>query len=118
MITKEQFIKVIEFHSIFEKGVHRIEEALGGKPYSLTGLWESDWITGHSKMFDLFIESHFSESGCDLVFWWYYEDVPKIIYEKIDSNLFDKEKEVKINIKSIDDLWTYMIKHKEEYFLG
>lgn len=117
MITKEIFKEIIDLDQIFKKGIERIETAIGGEPYSISGLWESDWVMAHEKMFDTFIQSYFTEIGQDLIYWWLYESVDKIIYQKIDSNLFEDKKEIQFDVNSIDDLWDYMIKYKEDYFI-
>lgn len=73
-------------------------------------LSEMDSITEGLNLFDLFISSYFTDKGWNLIFWWIYENVPKIIYE---STIFGEEE---INIEDINDLWSYLIGHKEEYF--
>lgn len=116
MITKEILKEIIDLNQTFQNGIERIETALCGKPYSCN-LLESDWVIAHEKMFDAFLKSYFNESGQNLLYWWLYESVDKIIYQKIDSDLFEDKKEIQFDVNSIDDLWDYMIKHKEDYFI-
>lgn len=71
---------------------------------------ETDAIQEGWRLFDMFIESHFTDEGYDLIFWWMYEDVPKIIYQ---NTIFGKEE---INVENIEDLWKYLISEKELYF--
>lgn len=71
---------------------------------------ETDAIQEGWRLFDIFIESHFTDEGSDLIFWWMYEDVPKIIYQ---DTIFGK---VETNIEDIEDLWKYLISDKEVYF--
>lgn len=118
MITKEIFKKIIDLDQTFKNGIERIETAISGSPYSISGLWESDWVLAHEKMFDTFLNSYFTENGIDLLYWWLYEDVDKIICQKINSDLFEDEKEIEFDVNSIDNLWNYMIKYKEDYFIG
>lgn len=73
-------------------------------------LYETPLFEYPSNMFDNFIYSHFTEEGSDLIFWWMYEDVPKIIYQ---DTIFG---EVETNIEDIEDLWKYLISNKEIYF--
>ena len=115
MITKKELHSFIIAHQSFEEAIERIEEAISGSKYGCN-LFESDWYNSVGKMFDIFLESHFTEAGCDLIYWWLYENVDKIIYEKVDPDLFNGETEVEYNVENFDDLWNYMIKHKEDYF--
>lgn len=73
-------------------------------------LYETPLFEYPSVIFDNFIYSHFTDEGCDLIFWWMYEDVPKIIYQ---DTIFGK---VETNIEDIEDLWKYLISNKEIYF--
>ena len=68
MITKEQFINFITSYKKFAEGIDRIEEAFGHSVY----LFETDWYEAVGKMLDYFIESHFTEIGCDSIFWWMF----------------------------------------------
>lgn len=55
-------------------------------------------------MFDTCINSVLTETGADLLFWWLYENVDKIIYLKDGS---------KIDLTNLDDLLNYL--YKESY---
>lgn len=55
-------------------------------------------------MFDTCINSVLTETGADLLFWWLYEDVDKIIYLKDGSE---------IDLTNLDDLLDYL--YKESY---
>lgn len=50
-------------------------------------------------VFDTWIESILNEEGQDLMYWWLFEDVDKIIYEngKPDTN-----------VEKLEDLYAYM----------
>jgi hypothetical protein len=76
-----------------------------GKKYT-SNLYESDWVYSVGCMLDIFIQSHFTDSGCDLITWWLFESVPKIIYQD----------DLKISVETLDELWEYMINNKEDYF--
>lgn len=55
-------------------------------------------------MFDTCINSVLTETGADLLFWWLYENVDKIIYLKDGSE---------IDLTNLDDLLDYL--YKESY---
>ena len=107
MITKELFIKYIEQYQRFNSAFERIEEALMGRKYA-SNLYEADWVDSVGYMLDLFLKSHFTETGYDLITWWLFEDVDKIIYEKDDTTT---------SVKTIDELWNFMSKYRKTYFL-
>ena len=97
--------------------MNRIEEAISGTKYGCN-LFECTWYQDVGEMLDLFLASHFTDDGQDLVSWWLFEDVDKVIYEKTKPDLFDSnEGEIEISVKTLDELWDYMFKHKEDYFL-
>lgn len=79
---------------------------------------EGDFREDICKFFDNFINSFgFTEEGVDLFYWWMYDNVNKIIYKTIEPNLFNpKSKKIEINVEDLEDLWKYMIKHKDIYF--
>ena len=54
-----------------------------------------------AKLFDNFVEAVCTDEGTDLVFWWMYEDVDKIIYED--------EKE--IHLDTVYQLYEYLTEH-------
>ena len=47
------------------------------------------------------IEDSFGPEGKDLVSWWMYEDVEKVVYEEDGSET---------NLENIDDLYSYLEK--------
>lgn len=61
---------------------------------------------GFNKVLNLFFREYFSEEGFDLICWWLYENVPKVIYYSEDT-IFGKE-EYKISLNTIEDLWNYL----------
>lgn len=111
MITKKELFSFITTYQSFEKAIERMEEAISGSKYGCN-LFESDWYNSVGKMFDVFLESHFTEVGRDLIYYYLFENCEHIIYEKNDNNLFDKEKEKIYKLNSIDDLWNYMTNSK------
>ena len=115
MITKKELFDFITAYQNFDDAITRIEEAISGSKYGCN-LFASDWYDSVGKMLDVFLESHFSNHGRDLIYWWLFEDVDKIIYQKVDPDLFNGETEVEYNVENFDDLWIHIIKHKEDYF--
>ena len=115
MITKKELYDFITKYQVFSDAVDRMEEAISGKKFRCN-LFETDWYDAVGCMLDIFLDSHFTEDGCNLITWWLWEDVDKIIYETVDPDLFNGETEIEYNIESFDNLWNYMIKHKKDYF--
>lgn len=115
MITKEEFVKYISSYQEFDKAVERLETAISGKNKCYF-IFETDWCEAVGRMLDIFLDSHFTKDGSELITWWLWEDVDKIIYEKVDPDLFNGETELEYNIENFDNLWNYMIKHKKNYF--
>ena len=103
MLTKELFVEQIKLINKYDKIITKLEDLN-------IDVINSDLYEIPLCIFDNFICSHFNNDGQDLIFWWIYESVPKIIYE---STIFGEEE---INIEDINDLWSYLIGHKEEYF--
>ena len=87
------------------------------KRLELIGIYDSDFANEILMLFDNFIASHFTLEGCDLVYWWLYESVPKIIYETVMPDIFIKDRKViEINIEELEALWKYMERDKKLYF--
>lgn len=57
-------------------------------------------------MFDTCINSVLTETGADLLFWWLYEDVDKIIYLKENKRR---------DVNKLDDLLDYMYENSRDY---
>lgn len=106
MLTEELFKQYLKNWKIYDKCIDKINEVLNGK-YS-SGLYESEWNNAVGIMLDTFINSHFTEEGCDLVNAYLFEP-PLVIHEK---DIFG-EKE--INIDDLDTLWKYLISHNYIY---
>ena len=114
MITQEEFNSFINNFQAFEKSIDRFGKALGGKEFYY--IYECDWYDNVGKMLDIFLESHFTEDGQDLVTWWLFEDVEHIIWQTVDPDLFHGKSEIEYNVEEIWDLWDYMVKYKKDYF--
>lgn len=116
MINKKEFINFVEAYEEFERGIDNLGKFLSGDSPYRVNLWESNWIDAVSKMWDNFMYSHFTETGCDLINWWKFEDVDHIITQTIDSDLFNGKSKIEYNINDIEDLWNYLTKFSSDYF--
>lgn len=114
MISKELFVKYLEQFQRFNTAFERIEEALMGRKYS-SNLYESDWCDSVGAMLDLFLKSHFTKDGRDLIYWWLFEDVDHIIWQTVDPDLFHGKSEIEYNVNNIEDLYDYLVKFKKDY---
>lgn len=94
-MTREQFKKCIrEVESVSELSDKLAElgiETIDCKEIFYAG-----------EIFFAWLKSCFGDEGEDLVSWWLYEDVDKIIYEPDGTE---------INIENIDDLYSYLEKN-------
>ena len=112
MITKEQFIKFITEYKNFEETIDKIYQNWG------LSLVECDWYNSVGIMLDTFLDSHFTNNGCDLVTWWLFEDVDKLITQKVNSDLFNEESEIEYDVEDIEAFWDYIQKYKNDYLLN
>lgn len=103
MITKKEFHKFISSYQEFYNGLERFERAITGKKFTCN-LLETDWGDAVGRMLDAFLESHFTEHGIDLITWWLFEDVDKIIY---------KDEEIIAELHTVEDLYNYIKNNKE-----
>lgn len=114
MITKKLFIKYLEQYQRFDTAFKRIEEALMGRKYS-SNLYESDWCDSVGAMLDLFLESHFTEDGCDLINAYLFENCREFWINK-DKDADKREEHYEFN--SLEELYDIMLKFKNDYFLN
>ncbi len=116
MLSKELFVKFLKHYQRFNNAFERIEEAFMGRKYG-SNLYESDWYDSVGFMLDLFLESHFTEGGCDLICAYLFEDCNEFWVSK-DKNLFEDEKEEHYEYNSLEELYDTMLKFKKDYFLN
>ena len=116
MITKEEFVKYINYFKIFDKGLERVSEALSGSKYGVP-LWETDWGNAVGIMLDVFLDSHFTKVGVDWISYWLFEEgEDKAVYIKQDKDMFNEEKEIRYPLNTIDDLWNFLLTDIKTYF--
>jgi hypothetical protein len=96
-MKKENFVKEIELMKAFNDKVDLLSDNLN------INIIESDFYSIPAQLFDNFIESVCTEDGAELVFWWMYEDVEKVIYESDESS-----EKVEYHLDTVDDLFNYM----------
>jgi hypothetical protein len=116
MISKENFFKFLTEFKTFEKAVDRMEVAISGSKYGCN-LWESDWYSAVGKMFDIFVDTHFTEQGADWVSYYMFEDIEdKLVTVKQERDIFGEEKEIKYHLNSLEELWDFLLTDKKAYF--
>lgn len=96
MITFEELKKQIDLKNRFDEKLEELEHILNCRD-----LFEIDLVQTTYQLFDNYIYSCFDEDGADLIFWWLYENVPKVIYAG----------EVEYNVEDLKDLWEYLVKN-------
>lgn len=99
MISKEIFLEVINNIKLEEQRLDRISSVL-----------ENDCIDGwavfkpsySAQNVHVLLKAIFGEEGYELISWWLYEDVEKLIY-KADTN------EIIADLTKPEDLYDYII---------
>jgi hypothetical protein len=97
MITFQEFKAQIDLKHQFDKKLEELEKVLNSRD-----LFEIDLVQISYEFFDNYIRSHFDDDGIDLIFWWLYESVPKVIYTD----------ETEYNVEDLQDLWKYLVEYK------
>ena len=118
MISFKEFKAAIDEYKKFEEAITRVGNALHGDGpfYGSVNLFECDWYASVDELFDIFVKSHFTETGCDVIYWWLFEDVDHVIYQSVDPDLFDGNKEIEYDVNDLKDLWDYFNIYKKDYF--
>jgi hypothetical protein len=97
----------------FETAINQIEKInyICDELYRLNiNIVDSELHEGANLLFSCFINSHFTKVGKDLVSWWVYEDVNKILYDPENPSI------IVADVTDIEDLWKYMIEEPQTYF--
>lgn len=71
-------------------------------------LYESAPVEYVSIMLDLFLKSHFTEEDCDLINWYLFDRVDKVIYVNRERTLFSEPQRIEIRLNSLGDLYDYI----------
>lgn len=101
MLTKEQFIEIIDQHQNQTSTIKKFEE-LGFE------IWDSSVIEFGFMMFDHLISSNFSTEGVDWINWWIYERPILNINQPLAFNKDCSE----IPTETIEDLWDIVEKYR------
>lgn len=95
MITKEQFIKVINLARDYENEVDKWND-FGIQIYEMP-IYEI-----HGQLFDTLIDSLFTEDGVDWISWWLYERISIITGESLPA--YNEDGSI-IPTDTVEDLW-------------
>lgn len=115
MITKELFFKAITAHQKFSDAVERMSNSIAGNGHTVY-LYDSDWSDAEGELFDLFLNSHFTDEAVDTIYWWLYESVDKVIYVTLEEDMFRKESEEAVPVRTMGQLWNFFEREPEVYF--
>ena len=114
MISKEEFIKAITKYEEFGKGVEALSQIVCDSKYSI---YETKWIDAAGQIFDVFVNSNFTEKGADWIFYYLFENTDdKAAYVKQDKDIFNEEKEIRYPLDTVEELWNFLLTDKEIYF--
>lgn len=91
-MTYQLFSKGIKQYQDFNTYLDKLKDAG-------LDIFDTDLIEKAYAIFDTWVETILNEEGQDLVYWWLFEDVDKIIYEDGKPD---------INVEKLEDLYTYM----------
>lgn len=94
MITEEEFKELITDYQKWDKRIDEVSSILKSPD-----LYEADWISYTSKLFDNTLKLVFNKYAVDDISWW--------IWEKSfnpDLKMWDKD-DNEIPTETIDDLW-------------
>ena len=92
-MNKEAFIKTINKYKQFIDASDKLND-LG------IDLSEGPITDAIDAIFDAWLAEFLNEEDIDIIYWWLFEDVDKIIYDG------DEE----INVEDIEDLYNYLCK--------
>ena len=97
---KDSFIKLIN-------SIKNIETFVDNAASCGIDLIESSLYNDSGIIFDIALDGlGLKQDTKDLIYWWLYETVDKVIFIETDD-LFGKHKK-EIDIKDVEDLWKYV----------
>lgn len=62
-------------------------------------IFDSPLSSTADVIFDTWLNDHFTEEGVELVYWWIFEDVDKLLYDDKDNS---------INVEDIEEFVKYL----------
>lgn len=100
MISKKEFVKIIENDRTYHAIIDKIEKC---------GIliYESEPHKCYYTLRDILLEQFFNSDGIDLIYWWLYEDVDKVITNNNST----------IEINSAEDLYDYLVNTTETKYV-
>lgn len=101
MISKKEFVKIIENDRVYHTIIDKIEK------YGIS-IYESEPHKCYSALLDILLEQFFNSEGIELIYWWLYEDVDKVITNDDDST---------IELNSAEDLYDYLVNTTETKYV-
>jgi hypothetical protein len=101
-------IKFEELEDIIEN-VQEVDRFIDDLSFLSIEVFDTTFTNNFYRLFDKLLNVYFTEAGLDLIYWWIYEDVDKVLSRKGEED---------INVKELLDLYNYMSEHKEVYFNG
>lgn len=104
MITKEDFIKIIEYIKEINEESDKWSDV--GIDFIMTNLGNSICIFQ-----DIVLQAMFIEKGVDWIYWWLYERTP--IKEGDEPNKAYNEDGLEIPTETVDDLWNIVEKFRK-----
>lgn len=114
MITEEKFIRAIAKYNEFTKGVEALSQVVCDSKYSI---YETKWIDAVGQIFDIFVDSNFTDKGADWIFYYLFEDPDdKAAYVKQEEDMFNEEKEIRYPLNTVEELWNFLLTDKNLYF--
>lgn len=114
MITKEKFIRAIAKYKEFSKGAEALSQVVCDSKYSI---YETKWIDAVGQIFDIFVDSNFTDEGADWIFYYLFEDPDdKAAYVKQEGDMFNEEKEIRYPLNTVEELWNFLLTDKNLYF--
>jgi hypothetical protein len=101
MISKKEFVKIIENDRVYHTIIDKIEK------YGIS-FYESEPHKCYYTLLDILLGQFFNSDGMDLIYWWLYEDVDKVITNDDDST---------IELNSAEDLYNYLVNTTETKYV-
>jgi hypothetical protein len=104
MMTKEQFIKRISLIQNFQKEQNILNDLVDMLVNGNSVVYFGDNLI--NEIINIISEDMEIDENDDLIDWWLYEDVEKILYDEDDNG-----KEIKINVKTAEQLYDYIVEN-------
>jgi|WetSurMetagenome_2_1015567.scaffolds.fasta_scaffold288020_1 hypothetical protein len=92
-MTKESLIKIIDSYKQLSDKQNE---------YYKLGIDLFDFLEEYYNIISTLLDDIFTKEGNDLISWWIFEDVKKVIWEKDNTE---------INLEKIEDFAEYIIKN-------